>query len=148
MSPRPIRRSLRTAQRRGGRRAAPSDIYLAISEPTRRRLLDALGHGERAVNDLARPFRMSRPAVSQHLRILLDVGLVSVRREGRERRYRLRAAPLREVYDWVEHYKKFWTEKLTALGKYLDRQAKGGKEFSGLENKEQEKRMLASRRRP
>ncbi len=122
--------------RRGGRRQAAADIYLAIGEPTRRKLLDELGRGERAVNDLARPFRMSRPAVSQHLRILLDAGAVSVRKVGRERHYKLRAAPLREVYDWLEHYKKFWTEKLTALGTYLERQAErerkednpGGKE--------------------
>jgi DNA-binding transcriptional ArsR family regulator len=94
-----------------------------VSEPTRRRLLDTLGRGERSVNELAQPFAMSRPAVSQHLRILLDAGLVTARRQGRERRYRLRAAPLREVYDWAGHYKKFWGEKLRGLGAYLDKTA-------------------------
>ena len=98
-------------------------VYYAIGDPTRRRLLDTLGRGERHVNDLARPFAMSRPAISQHLRILRDAGLVSVRRDGRERRYRLRAARLREVYDWVAHYEKFWTKGLQSLGAYLDRQS-------------------------
>lgn len=107
----------------------PADIYLAIADPTRRRLLDRLGSGEQPVNALAAPFRMSRPAVSQHLRILRQAGLVSVRRNGRERRYRVRGEKLREVYDWVAHYQKFWTEKLQALGKYLDarEESHGGK---------------------
>ncbi|MBI3661990.1 MAG: winged helix-turn-helix transcriptional regulator [Acidobacteria bacterium] len=106
------------------RRAARSGegVYYAIGDPTRRRLLDALGRGPRHVNDLARPFAMSRPAISQHLRILRDAGLVSMRRAGRERHYRLRAARLRQVYDWVAHYEKFWTRGLKALGDYLDRQ--------------------------
>jgi DNA-binding transcriptional ArsR family regulator len=111
-------------------------VYIAIGEPTRRRLLDSLGHGERNVTDLARPFRMTRAAVSQHLRILLDSGLVTARKVGRERRYRLRAAPLREVYDWVEHYKKFWTEKLTALSKYLNREAQKLRKQENTEAKE------------
>ncbi len=96
------------------------DVYLAIADPTRRRLLDLLGAGERPVNALAAPFRMSRPAISQHLRILRRVGLVDVRKDGRERRYRVRGERLREVFGWVAHYEKFWTEKLHALGKYLD----------------------------
>jgi DNA-binding transcriptional ArsR family regulator len=98
------------------------DVFLAISEPTRRRLMDLLGQGELPVNRLAAPFAMTRPAISQHLRVLRSAGLVGVRRVGRERRYRLRAARLREVYDWVAHYERFWRSKLKALGEYLDRQ--------------------------
>jgi len=107
--------------------APPADVFAAISDPTRRRLLDRLGARERPVNDLARPFAMTRPAISQHLRILRRAGLVGVRRVGRERRYRLRAARLREVHDWVAHYERFWREKLGALGKYLDREISGRK---------------------
>lgn len=105
--------------------AAPpsSDVFAAISDPTRRRLLDLLGGGPRPVNELARPFAMTRPAVSQHLRILRDAGLVSARRSGREHYYRLRARRLREVYDWVSHYERFWRRKLKSLGEYLDRKA-------------------------
>jgi DNA-binding transcriptional ArsR family regulator len=112
-------------RRSGGRRGLLTgriDVYLAIADPTRRRLLDLLGAGERPVNALAAPFRMSRPAISQHLRILRRVGLVDVKKDGRERRYRVRGEQLREVFDWVAHYEKFWTEKLHALGKYLDRE--------------------------
>ena len=98
------------------------DVFAAIGEPTRRRLLDLLGSGEQPVNRLAQPFRMTRPAISQHLRVLRHAGLVTVRRVGRERRYRLRAKPLEEVYDWVAHYERFWRKKLKALGDYLDRQ--------------------------
>jgi DNA-binding transcriptional ArsR family regulator len=63
---------------------------------------------------------MTRPAVSQHLRILLDAGLLHVRRDGRERYYRVRPQRLREIHDWVSHYEKFWRKRLTALGDYLD----------------------------
>jgi len=99
-----------------------ADVFSAIGEPTRRRLLDLLGTGEQPVNRLAQPFRMTRPAISQHLRVLRHAGLVTVRCVGRERRYRLRAKPLEEVYDWVAHYQRFWRKKLKALGKYLDQQ--------------------------
>lgn len=113
------------SSRSRGRRAAchgRADVYLAIADPTRRRLLDLLGPGERPVNSLAAPFRMSRPAISQHLRVLRQVGLVGVTKHGRERYYRVRGERLREVFDWVAHYQAFWGEKLAALGHYLDRQ--------------------------
>lgn len=99
--------------------AAIANVYQAIADPTRRQLLDLLGDGEQPVNDLARPFAMSRPAVSQHLRVLREVGLVAERRVGRERHYRLCAEPLRQVYDWVAHYDRFWRERLGNLGEYL-----------------------------
>lgn len=105
---------------RGARR-----IFFAISDPTRRQILDLLLGSEHSVNDLVRPFRLSQPAISQHLRILREAGLVQVRRLGRERRYRLRGARLRAVYDWVSHYERFWNEKLQALGAYLDNEAAG-----------------------
>ena len=126
MTPAPLsfasRRILRS-YRSAARRPLRADVFSAIGEPTRRRLLDLLGRGEQAVNRLDQPFRMTRPAISQHLRVLRHAGLVSVRRVGRERRYRLRAQPLEEVYDWVAHYERFWRKKLKALGKYLDAQS-------------------------
>lgn len=103
--------------------ASPAgDVFHAVADPTRRRLLDRLARGESHVNALAQPFRMSRPAISQHLRILRNAGLVSVRRSGRERLYRLEARRLRDVYDWVAHYERFWKQKLVALRDFLDRQ--------------------------
>lgn len=110
--------------------ALSPDVFAAISDPTRRRLLDLLGEGPRPVNELARPFAMSRPAVSQHLRILREAGLVRVRRRGRQHHYRLQARRLREVYDWVSHYERFWRRKLKSLGEYLDRQSRKEKEHS------------------
>lgn len=103
-----------------------ADVFAAIAHPTRRRILDLLAGGERPVNDLARHFPMSRPAVSQHLRALLDAGLVAETRYGRERRYRLaETAPARlaEVSVWLARYEQFWTEGLRSLGDYLDREA-------------------------
>jgi DNA-binding transcriptional ArsR family regulator len=83
-----------------------------------------LSRGDLAASAIAAPFRISRPAVSRHLTVLRRAGLVSVRRHGRERIYRLRGQPLQEVYDWVEHYRAFWNEKLAALGDYLGVQQK------------------------
>jgi DNA-binding transcriptional ArsR family regulator len=109
------------AKARGERVAGGSGapVFFAISDPTRRRMLDLLLVSDLSVTQLAKPFQMSQPAISQHLRVLRKAGLVEAERLGRERRYRLRGQRLRGVYDWVAHYQKFWNEKLTALGAYL-----------------------------
>ncbi len=86
-------------------------------------MLDALSAGPLAVRDLARGFDISRPAVSQHLRLLRDADLVSEARAGRERRYELNATPLRGVQDWVGHYERFWRGRLRALRDVLDADA-------------------------
>jgi DNA-binding transcriptional ArsR family regulator len=103
------------------RRSASADAFAAVADPTRRRLLDSLAEGERTVLSLAAPFRMTLSAVSQHLKLLRDAGLVKVRKSGRERYYRLDPRPLREVADWVTTYERFWRQKLDALGDHLDR---------------------------
>ena len=95
------------------------DPFVAIADPTRRAILERLAAGDLPVSDLAAPFRMSRPAISQHLRVLRLAGLVRERRLGRERRYSLEAQRLREVHDWVARYERFWAGKLQALGEYL-----------------------------
>ena len=109
---------------RNGRatRSRKHDVFAALGDPTRRRVLDLLSHGSLPVKRIAVPFAMTRPAVSQHLRILHEAGLVDARRAGRERLYSLRAAPLREVYDWICHYERFWRTRLKTLGRYLDRE--------------------------
>ena len=96
------------------------DVFAAVGDPTRRRVLDLLMRGELPVRLIAAPFAMTRPAISQHLRILLRAHLVQVRRDGRERYYRLHARPLRQIHYWVCHYERFWSGKLDALGKFLD----------------------------
>lgn len=100
----------------------PPDSFVGIAHPVRRLLLDALAGGDQPVSVLARPFAqtMSRPAISQHLRVLLDAGLVSARRVGRQRVYHLRPEGLREVREWLRAYDGFWRERLSALGAYLD----------------------------
>ena len=104
------------------RTTARSDIFHAIADPTRRAILDRLQHGEQPVKQLAEPFTMSLPAVSQHLQVLCDVGLVTQQRCGRQRIYRLNPTPLKEVSDWVSQYEQFWKTKLDALGEYLEEQ--------------------------
>ncbi|NNE43146.1 MAG: winged helix-turn-helix transcriptional regulator [Gemmatimonadetes bacterium] len=98
-----------------------SGVLRAASDPTRRAVLDLLGEGERSVSELQKSFRISQPALSQHLRVLREAGLVSQRQEGRFRLYRLEAAALREIHDWVAHYERFWSKKLDRLGDYLEK---------------------------
>lgn len=86
-------------------------------------MIEVLADGERTVNELCSLFDTSQPAVSQHLRVLRDAGLVRHRQEGRHRYYRLDAAPLREVFDWSAHYQRFWTRKLDALAELLSRES-------------------------
>ena len=95
------------------------DVFGAISHPARRQMLDLLVESDRSVNTIAGHFEMSRPAVSQHLRILLDAGLVTEQRHGRERRYRLVPARLAPVRDWIAHYERFWDHHLQRLQKLL-----------------------------
>ena len=97
-----------------------TNVYDAIAHPARRQVMDVLRAGPCRVNDLAGSFAMSRPAVSQHLRVLRDAGLVGEVRVGRERHYHLNAAPLREVNDWTQLYSSFWQGRLDALGTVLD----------------------------
>lgn len=96
------------------------DVFRAVSDPTRRSILDHLRDGEMTVGDLVARFSITQSAVSQHLRILRESRLVRVRKEGRLRRYCLDYRPLVEIYDWVAHYERFWQQKLDALDDYLE----------------------------
>ena len=96
------------------------DVFQAIAHPSRRELLDALRSGELPVRTLAERFESSRPATSQHLRVLLDAGLVGERRIGRENLYRLTPEPLAQVESWVGTYEQFWNVRLRALRTVLD----------------------------
>jgi DNA-binding transcriptional ArsR family regulator len=101
-----------------------SDVFGAISHPARRRMLDLLVEADHSVNTIAGHFHMSRPAVSQHLRILLDAGLVTEQRHGRERRYHLVPERLGPVRDWIAHYERFWDDHLQRLQKQLSNRSK------------------------
>jgi DNA-binding transcriptional ArsR family regulator len=104
--------------------ARESDVFGAISHPARRRMLDLLAQADHSVNAIARHFQMSRPAVSQHLRVLLDTGLVTEERHGRERRYHLVPERLSPVRDWIALYDRFWDDRLARLQQHLAKRSK------------------------
>lgn len=95
--------------------AAKSDVYRAVADPTRRAILDRLRAGQAPVNELAAGFRMSRPAVSKHLRVLREARLVQEHRDGRQRMYRVNPAPLNDIAQWLEGYRAFWQTSLDNL---------------------------------
>ena len=88
--------------------------FAALADPTRRRILEHLAHGDRCVTDLARPYSMSLPAVSKHLRLLENAGLIRRRRKGRVHRLKLEAAPMKQASQWIEEYRHFWDRESTA----------------------------------
>jgi len=100
---------------------ANTDVFTAIAHPVRRQILDQLSESDLTVKHLAGQFDISRPAISQHLAVLLEVGLVSMHEAGRENFYHLEPERLKEVGAWVRHYERFWTKKLDKLGEYLKR---------------------------
>lgn len=103
-------------------RAAPdplSTTFAALADPTRRAILARLADGEASVTELARPFDMSLPAVSRHLKVLERAGLVARGRDAQWRPCRLEAAPLRDAAGWLEHYRRFWERSLDRLEEYL-----------------------------
>jgi DNA-binding transcriptional ArsR family regulator len=95
-------------------------IIEVLADPTRRRILDLLRTGERPVNDLVERLRMSQPAVSRHLRVLRDAGLVKARADAQRRLYRLEAERLRELDVWLEPYRLLWSGRLDELERHLE----------------------------
>jgi len=98
-----------------------SDTFTALADPTRRAILARLTRGEATVTELAAPFDLSLPAISKHLRVLQRAGLVAQGRRAQWRPCRLEAAPLREVADWLEHYRQFWEGSFDRLDDYLQK---------------------------
>jgi DNA-binding transcriptional ArsR family regulator len=96
----------------------------ALADPTRRTIVELLAAGERSAGELAAEFETSRPAVSRHLRVLREHGLVSAREHGRRRLYALEPAPLAELDEWLSRYRSFWTNRLDALDVELRRRRK------------------------
>ncbi len=97
-----------------------SMAFEVLAEPNRRRILDVLRDRERPVGDLVRKLDISQPAVSKHLRVLRDAGLVEMRVDAQRRLYRVRAQPLRDVDTWLEPYRRLWTKSLDDLDRHLD----------------------------
>jgi DNA-binding transcriptional ArsR family regulator len=94
--------------------------FAALADPTRRAILARLARGDATVGDLARPFHVSRPAISKHLRVLERAGLVHRAREGRVNRCELDAAAMRGAAEWIECYRAFWSGRLDALKRYVE----------------------------
>jgi DNA-binding transcriptional ArsR family regulator len=96
-----------------------SNTFAALADPTRRAILARLALGEATVNELAEPFHLKLPTVSKHLKVLQRAGLVSQGRKAQWRPCRLEPAPLKDVADWVERYRRIWDERLNQLDAYL-----------------------------
>jgi DNA-binding transcriptional ArsR family regulator len=96
------------------------DIFQAIADPTRRQIIDLLSRQSLNLNAVADHFDISRPAVSKHIKILTECGIVIIRQQGRERFCETKIEKLSEVSDWVEQYRQLWTSKFNALEKYLN----------------------------
>lgn len=96
--------------------------FAALADPTRRAILERLSEGEASVGDLAAPFDISAPAVSRHLKVLEQAGLIARRVDRQRRMIRIDPERLRDVSDWVNRYRAYWEGRLDSLGAYLDRQ--------------------------
>ena len=108
-----------------------STTFAALSDPTRRAILARLALGETTVAELAEPYEISGPAISKHLKVLERAGLIARSREAQRRPCRLRAAPLKDVADWVGRYRRFWEQSFDRLDSYLHtlqaKEKKGGR---------------------
>lgn len=114
------------------RPATTADVFNAVADPRRRRILTLLTEGERSVNDVARALRVRQPQASKHLSVLRRVGLVRVRSAGRRRLYIIHGDGLRPVYDWVRAFERLWTDRLDRLAEYLEEiQAESRREKKG-----------------
>jgi len=96
------------------------DVFQAIADPTRRKIIGMLAQGPLHLNAVAENFAVSRPAISKHIKILTECGLIEIKQLGRERFCEAKLEKLNEVSHWVEQYKQIWEQKLDALEKYLD----------------------------
>jgi DNA-binding transcriptional ArsR family regulator len=101
-----------------------SDAFNAVAEPRRRQILDLLARGERPVNDVVELLGLAQPQISKHLRVLREVGLVSVRGVGRQRVYRLNAQRLKPIHDWVRTFERFWDHQLGRIQEGAEREAR------------------------
>lgn len=96
------------------------DVFQAIADPTRRAIINMISNQSLNLNSVAEQFNVSRPAISKHIKILTECGLIVIKKQGRERFCEAKLDQLNEIADWIEPYRKLWTAKLDALEIYLD----------------------------
>jgi DNA-binding transcriptional ArsR family regulator len=106
------------------RAATTSDPFNAIAEPRRRDILEFLAPGERAVNDVVAALSLPQPSVSKHLRVLLQVGLVEVRRDGRQLLYRTNADAIKPLHEWTSRFERYWRNQLMRVKERAEQQSK------------------------
>ena len=107
------------------------DVFQAIADPTRREILNMIAYQSLNLNAVAENFTVSRPAISKHIKILTECGLIVITQQGRERFCQARMSKLNEVSEWVDQYREFWTKKLDALGTFLEEETKKTKKAPG-----------------
>jgi len=112
------------------RAATTSDSFNAVAEPRRRDILNFLAPAERPVGDIVVELGFPQPSVSKHLRVLLDVGLVEVRRDGRQAFYRTNAEAIRPVHEWTSRFERYWRRQLTRVKERAEQQSKRGEKNS------------------
>ena len=100
---------------------ARRDVFQAIADPTRREIINLIAHKSMNLNAIADNFEISRPAVSQHIKILIACGMITIRKEGRERFCEAKLDTLSEVSNWVDQYRQFWNQKFNSLDNYLNK---------------------------
>lgn len=115
------------------------DVFQAIADPTRREIIQLVAHRSLNLNAIAEKFDISRPAISKHIKILSECGLVEIRQQGRERYCEANLESLHKVSIWVDQYSVFWTRKLDALGDFLERENVSQDKNTTLNKDENEK---------
>jgi DNA-binding transcriptional ArsR family regulator len=111
------------------------DVFQAIADPTRREIINMVARQSLNLNSVAENFHISRPAISKHIKILTECGLIVIKQQGRERYCEANLKSLSEVSQWVEQYRTFWTKKLDALGDFLDKETVALKKSAGKQTR-------------
>jgi DNA-binding transcriptional ArsR family regulator len=117
------------------------DVFQAIADPTRRKIIHTLVQKPMNLNAISGNFNISRPAISKHIKILTECGLIVINQTGRERYCEVNFNSLREVADWIEQYKVFWTQKLDALEKFLEQENKTPKAMIAVKSRSSKKSL-------
>ena len=123
------------------------DVFQAIADPTRREIINLITHNSLNIDSVAENFDVSRPAISKHIKILQECGLLVIKQYGRERYCEAKLEKLNEVSDWVEQYRKFWTEKLDSLEEYLKQLQASSNTLSITETKSKTKTKKNGKRK-